>query len=92
MHFLAFGLDLAALIVGVTTTPFTDECVGSSSTGCQILKSAIAISGVLMYLSQREEANRRVLFLLSSLIILSFFYGGARVQRRSRKGMDYANR
>jgi hypothetical protein len=50
MHFLAFALNLAALIVGVTTAPFTNDCVGSSFVGCQILKSAIAIAGVLMYL------------------------------------------
>jgi hypothetical protein len=48
-HVMAFGIDLAAFIVALTKFPYTPACVLSDFSGCQTLKAAIALDGVLMY-------------------------------------------
>jgi len=49
LHLLAFGINIAAFVYGLTNPPFTTGCSTSDFVGCQILKSAIAMAGVLMY-------------------------------------------
>jgi hypothetical protein len=48
LHFLAFGVNIAAFVVGLTSPFYTDGCATSNFEGCQILRAAIGMAGVLM--------------------------------------------
>jgi hypothetical protein len=54
LHFLAFGIDLAAFIVALTGFPYNPTCVLLNFSGCIKLKAAIALDGVLWYEQQKK--------------------------------------
>lgn len=48
LHFITFAFDLATFIVALTYPPYTtDNCATNPYKGCQILKAAIGLDGVL---------------------------------------------
>jgi len=47
LHIMAFGISLAAFIVALTEFPYNPACVLNDFSGCQTLKAAIALDGVL---------------------------------------------
>ena len=47
LHVIAFGFDLAAFIVALTSHPYMGGCANSDSKGCVMLRAAIGLDGVL---------------------------------------------
>lgn len=90
LHVAAFGISLAAFIIALTGFPYSPFCVLADFSGCQTLKVAIALDGVLWLNIFLMHIDGRVLFLLSALIIFTYAAGSRRVvQARRRRGMYY---
>lgn len=47
LHLITFAFDLAVFIVALTFPPYTDGCATSTYKGCQMLRAAIGLVGVL---------------------------------------------
>lgn len=92
LHIMALGIDLAAFIVALTEFPYNPTCVLSDSSGCQTLKAAIALDGVLWYEYILTNTEGRVLFLLTSWMIYAYNSGSSPprgAEARRRRGVYY---
>jgi len=57
LRVIAVILDLVAFIVALTNFPYSAGCDTNGSSGCQVLKAAIGVDGVLWYVAHEGYAN-----------------------------------
>jgi hypothetical protein len=57
LRIVAVILDLVAFIVALTSFPYSAGCDTNTSSGCQVLKAAIGVDGVLWCVAHEDFVN-----------------------------------